>query len=361
VQIVLGDSEALPFDVPRQEGELPAPRAERKESWYANRLSPMTANDRPLRIGADSNGESRFRGDIARARVFARALSAEEVRALAGQTADGTGKDDALIVDLRFDDRKDDAFANAASETLPARVVGEIQTVDSPGGKALRLDGRGYLEIPDDPRLDLTRACTLEAWIAPAEIPEGGGRIIDKTTVGASDGYLLDTYPRNALRVISERGSIGHAAGFAPGRWAHIAATIAEDGSLALYVDGKPVASEKRETPPELAGLRERVEMMWELHRRLGEAGLGGSYEAEHARLAVRCYEAFHRRLDLEAEGRITALPQRSALAADLSYVSTTRKLCEGLAATLGTYGKSDDTRRRRIHEIWSEVCEEKP
>jgi len=45
---------------------------------------PIRRNALPLRIGADSHGQSRFVGDIARASVFGRPLSTDEIRQLAG-------------------------------------------------------------------------------------------------------------------------------------------------------------------------------------------------------------------------------------------------------------------------------------
>lgn len=48
-------------------------------------LKPMEANRLPLRIGADSAGEHRFTGEMARVAVYRRALGAEEIQRLAGE------------------------------------------------------------------------------------------------------------------------------------------------------------------------------------------------------------------------------------------------------------------------------------
>ncbi|MHC4676996.1 MAG: DUF5703 domain-containing protein, partial [Planctomycetota bacterium] len=126
----------------------------------------ITTNTLPLRIGACSNGQNRFKGYISRARVFGRAISEEEVAALA-------------------------QYPSAA----PA--IGLV-------GKCLHFNGDGYLEVPHSAKLNLKEACTLEAWISPEKLGGGGGRIIDKSKSGTSNAYLLDTYPGNSLRMIVE-------------------------------------------------------------------------------------------------------------------------------------------------------------
>jgi len=353
IQIALGGAAPQRFAPSTARPALPPPRAADPKAWSAGRFPPMTANKLPLRIGADSNGGSRFVGDIARARVFGRALSAEEVAALARGKA---GEAPAPIGDWAFDGLEGGVFPNRAGKGLPAKIVGKVAVIDSPHGKAIRLTGEGYVEVADDPRLDLTKACTLAAWVCPKALPAAGARIIDKTTVGASDGYLLDTFPGNSLRLICERGALGHNAKLAPGKWAHVAATIGADGSLALYLDGKRVARERRSLPLALEGLHARIARIRKFHERLVAAGLADSYEAAHAGLAVRYLETFHRRLELGAEGKLTPLPAPSQRAADTSYLATATKLCDGLEQALKSYEKSDDPHRKRVHQLWRRV-----
>jgi len=86
--------------------------------------SNITATTLPLRIGADSDGQHIFRGTIADARLYARALSAEE---LANPPADAAWKQD--------------------------------------GEKAF--DGRQWIEVANDPKLNPGRAITLMARVRP--------------------------------------------------------------------------------------------------------------------------------------------------------------------------------------------------
>jgi len=205
----------------------------------------ITTNALPLRIGADSDGHNQFLGMIRRARVFGRALKPAEIAALALGGGEERGGDLARIGDWRFDNPQNGVFANAAGEDLPAKIVGQVEVVGTSEGKAARLSGRGWIEVSHDPRLALAKACTLEAWVCPERLPQGGGRIIDKSRAGSSNGYLLDTYPGNSLRMIIEPNTLVHSAALPAGKWSHVAATYDSDnGEQRLYVDGKVVASE---------------------------------------------------------------------------------------------------------------------
>ena len=205
----------------------------------------MSTNRLPLRIGADSEGGNRFVGEIAEAMVFARGLGENELAALAARQAGELLVDPALIGRWTFDNRKDGAFANRAPAPLPAKVVGEVEVVDAPGGKAARLGGKGYLEVAHHEKLDLRRAITLAAWVRRDPAARRDGRFLDKSKVGTSDGYLLDTWPDNSLRMITEPCTLGHKACLEPGRWTHVAGTFDAGGQVALYLDGKPVASRR--------------------------------------------------------------------------------------------------------------------
>jgi hypothetical protein len=204
----------------------------------------MSGNTLPLRIGAGSTGGNRFRGEVAGAMVFARALTAEEVAALAARKEDKLRKDPALVGCWTFDNLAGGAFASRGSADLPARIVGRADVVDAPGGKALRLTGAGYVEVAHHARLDLRKSVTLAAWIRPQAGTPADGRILDKSRAGTSNGYLLDTYPGGrSLRVIAEPKTLVRRDCLRLGRWAHVAATFDAAGQQRLYLDGRCVTS----------------------------------------------------------------------------------------------------------------------
>jgi hypothetical protein len=353
VQITLGDAKPVAF-VPRKPADLASAAPElAKAPRMPEQPGLIAVNDLPLRIGADSQGENRFVGDIGRAQVFARALSADEVAVLAGRKPSELDRDQALVGDWRFDRGEQKVYPNEQGEALPANTVGEIQAATTPEGRAIHLSGSGYLEIKPDAKLNLTTACTLAAWIRPSKQPAGGGRILDKSRAGTDNGYLLDTCPGNSLRLIVARGSLSHDAQLAPDRWVHVAGTAAADGTLALYLDGRQVATTRHDSSSTLAGLDGRVRRALRFHELLKAAGLADSYEAAHARLVVDCASATARRAALLAEGKLARLPGPTQAAADQSYLDTTAKLCDGLAHTLESYRNSSDAGKQQVFKLW--------
>jgi hypothetical protein len=217
-------------------------------SWIrvsgASPAPAMTTNTSPLRLGADSDGRNQFVGRVREPRVFNRALKATEIETLAsGQ--DGMLKGDSALVGYwQFDRPRNGVFPNAIGNNLSAKTVGSVEVVGTTESNTIRLTGRGWLEIPNDPRLTLTKSCTLAAWIAPEQLPSGGARIIDKSLAGTSNGYLLDTYPGRSLRMIVEPNTLIYDAKLPLGKWSHVAATYdTESGEQKLYLNGKEVAS----------------------------------------------------------------------------------------------------------------------
>ena len=171
--------------------------------------------------------------------------------------------------------------------------------------------------------------------------------------MGTSNGYLLDTYPGNSLRLIVERGSLGYDAKLAPGKWVHVAATVDADGGQALYVDGKGVAAARRDRPAELSTLARACARIAKFHERLVAAGLGETSEAAHARLAVGYLATTAERVRLLAQGKLPRLAESSQYAADKSYFATTVRLCDGLERTVASYQASQEPHKRQIARLW--------
>ena len=216
--------------------------------------------------------------------------------------------------------------------------------------------GDGYVKVPHCDALNLSRACTMSAWVRPGKLPAIGARIIDKTTVGTSDGYLLDTYPGRSLRLICQRGVVAFKARLPSGKWTHVAGTVSASGAMALYVNGKRVATGTPKAPA-MVGLEavdRKVRALLAFHGRCVSAGLAGSYEAAHARLGARTLAALARRLELLAAGKLKPLPGRSHLAALKCYVETAGKLHDGLDKTINSYKDSKDPRKKRVYELWT-------
>jgi hypothetical protein len=249
----------------RRGRQLRPPQFDLKRSWIRGVLPPsdgclapkMIRNDLPLRIGADSQGQNRFQGQMTRVTLWNRALNAEEIRrrAIADRPdAFGTPGPPPLPVDHQGRIAEWDwvrirshGFACYGSENLFAATVGHVEQWAMTDGSARRLlhfRGQGYLEIAHQPELDLEDALTLEAWIRPDPMPAGGGRIFDKSSDGSADGFLLDTRPGRSLRWVVAHGTLAYYATLSTNRWSHVAGVFdARSGEQKLYLNGRLVAA----------------------------------------------------------------------------------------------------------------------
>ena len=158
------DNQVADADAMSDEVALAAHRQWWKDFWNRSWINvtgdaigqQITANSLPLRIGACSEGANRFKGYISRIRVFDRAMSQSQV---AGRDDTKLGK--TLVGDWLLQSPTDGAFTNRANDDLPARIVGDVETVEYKGRRCVRLDGGGYIEVADSEKLDFAKGCTL--------------------------------------------------------------------------------------------------------------------------------------------------------------------------------------------------------
>lgn len=136
----------------------------------------------------------------------------------------------------------------------------------------------------------------------------------------------------------------------APWPVSHLDTPSPTSSNPAAAAAAKPVSGIER-----VKALLPRVARMRRFHESLVKAGLGDTYEAAHARLAVAFLATTHQRLVLLDQGGLERLPQASQLAADRLYLSTTEKLCEGLEQVLGRYQTAEEPGRRRVYQLWAE------
>ncbi len=108
------------------------------------------------------------------------------------------------------------------------------------------------------------------------------------------------------------------------------------------------------EVPAELAALDARAVKLRRLQAALLKAGLGGSYEAAHARLAADCVSTIHARRKMQADGELQPLPEPSQTAADKAYMDTAARLCDGIEKVLNGYAGSADPREQRVYDLWN-------
>lgn len=172
-------------------------------------------SSRPLQLGVDSNGGSRFTGEITNAIALNRVLSP-------------------------------DAIASLARE--------------KPGSQSTNLIN-----------ISLDTGFTVAAWIKPG--PGEAGRIFDKITAGGSDGFLFDTYPGLSLRLIVGTATLAVPDCLRAGEWQHVAATVTALGDMRIYLDGKLLKAKSGTKPG-----RSHITQAYVLQRWITACGGRGNY-----------------------------------------------------------------------------------
>jgi len=127
-------------------------------------------------------------------------------------------------------------------------------------------------------------------------------------------------------------------------------AQVPEPSTVGVPPPGDPIweiSGVKSETQASLA-------RVGSFYTRLQDAGLGGSYEAEHAKLIVDYVAAIHERDKLKKEGKLQQLPEASQIAADRSYLEAADRLAQGLDKVMSSYERSGVAEKTQMAGIWS-------
>ena len=85
---------------------------------------------------------------------------------------------------------------------------------------------------------------TIDCWLIPQAMPAMGARIVDRAIMGTYNGYLLDTYPANSLRLLTANGELTAPNVLTPGEPVRVTAVYSSSKRIAkLYKNGKLIAS----------------------------------------------------------------------------------------------------------------------
>ena len=164
---------------------------------------------------------------------------------------DNTG----LVASYAFDGNANDSSGSGNNGTL----VGNATYDAGVSGQAISLNGvDGYVEIADDPSLDLDTALTLAAWVNLRDL-DTYYFIAHKGPSGTAG----DNYPGNFAFRISPAGILqllhqtsegqtfstyNSNAAIAAGQWCHVAGTLTKGESVQFYINGRHAGSAVQET-----------------------------------------------------------------------------------------------------------------
>ena len=201
-------------------------------------LNPVNA---VLRIGKDSENTNAkyFAGKIDEVRIYNRALSPREVRALY-EWAPGP------VVYYDFNEKTGTTVTDKSGNDITGSFIGSPSWVQGKFGGGLELSGSGqYVGTSNNSLLNNTKAFTVEAWINPDSL---GQKMILGNTV---NNFVFDLRNGISLYVRDASGwgtSAQSGAGtIVTGEWQHVAGVF--DGStIKVYINGVLKATTSRPT-----------------------------------------------------------------------------------------------------------------
>ncbi|QTA78941.1 Immunoglobulin-like fold-containing protein [Desulfonema limicola] len=200
--------------------------------------------------------------------------------------------------------------------TSIAPASGSTTTAMTPPGNALDFDGADdYVQVPDNPGLNITSALTLEAWINLNGVTDE--KIISKYQTGVG-GYVLGIREVNGVYTLQPEiaDSSGTNYGFSLGnislgQWTHVAMTFAQGGNLIGYINGSeagriPVGSNPIGTTS--------------LALRIGNDTWAGGYWVSGGIDEVRIWNVARTQAEIQADMNKTLAGNESGLAAYYNF-----------------------------------------
>lgn len=131
--------------------------------------------------------------------------------------------------------------------------AGGISSVSGQVDQAASFDGADdYVNVPDDPSLDLTESLTLAAWVKPSSNQDDYARIISREQSGVGNRQYnlgVDASSTDPRTVVDTTGTdsveVSATVPFTDNEWHHAVMTFDDSDAVRLYVDG----SQKDSTP----------------------------------------------------------------------------------------------------------------
>jgi PKD repeat protein len=163
-------------------------------------------------------------------------------------TSTGTGttttSNNGLVAAYGFEETSGTTVNDASGNSNIGTIKEAVRINTGKYGKALQFDGiNDWVTVNDSATLDLTNAMTLEAWVYPQSLANGGTVLLKEKSGGAV--YNLYAYETSDLPVSSfNDGSYRVISGTSKlpvNQWTHLVATY--DGQYQrLYVNGTQIA-----------------------------------------------------------------------------------------------------------------------
>jgi PKD repeat protein len=170
-----------------------------------------------------------------------------------------------LVAAYGFEEISDDTVADASGKANHGTIKEAVSIPNGHSGRALQFDGvNDWVTVNDSASLDLSTGMTIEAWVYPTALTDGGKTVVMKENSGTEVYSLYASEDVNQPISYVNDGNYRSVSGLNPlqlNQWTHIVTTY--DGLYQrLYIDGKEVAKSK---------------MNGQIQQSMGELHIGGN------------------------------------------------------------------------------------
>ncbi len=193
----------------------------------------------PLYIGRDNAGTNFWEDDLDEVRIYNRALSPAEVKALY-EWAPGP------VAHWKLDDNTSTSAVDSSGNQLTASFTNNPEWIQGKLGAALQFSGANYATVADTAELDVRNDITIALWVRPSLLNSTAQLIMGKGifSANANRQYGIRLNSTNRWQGFLYSGSSVYsveATGFTPsaGRWDHV--TLVREqatGLLKIYING---------------------------------------------------------------------------------------------------------------------------
>lgn len=249
----------------------------------------FNATEQPLRVGIDTNGSSRFRGELQHFRLYDDVLSDRQIQRIAGYCR--LDPEDVRLLSKYAALADSDLLLLAAYYKLTSAEIAEMAKEYTPEERKLyaladnisfqdirvlqtmknftaitpyfRYDSPGHTQIRASSKWKFPDGFTLEIMFRTPKPPapdesvtgssepcrsassRGFSRLFDKIPSGGGEGFALDMTAEGKLRLIVGADAENYPEFVADGRWHHVALTVDEHDRTRLFLDGSEIISER--------------------------------------------------------------------------------------------------------------------
>ena len=154
-----------------------------------------------------------------------------------------------LMAAYGFEEVGDTTVVDASGNGNHGTIKEAVSVPNGHNGKALKFDGvNDWVTVNDSESLDFSTGMTLEAWVYPQLLTNGGKTVILKEAPGSEVYSLYASEDVNRPTSYFNDGNYQGVAGLNPlplNQWTHLVATYDRQYQR-LYVNGKEVANSKQ-------------------------------------------------------------------------------------------------------------------